>query len=1226
MLQHNQYELIYDLEKKISLYKNHNLCKDAIYDFKNKKVEIVSKILIKSKLNFTLDRNTINAFLSGKQKVKLLSTNDELNIQSSVTIEELENLSLIWFINNKARVPYSYENQDNLTIHDTVNNLSSLIYGLNNYERSELQVTKNQILQIIEDLNSVGYLDYKYNDKFTFKFSYEDIKPVGSELWKLLYLNNKSRKDAFEKWLYLMFNAFDYSDIINLDFENEKSKNDFLDEVIDYILSSEELQETWSDTYKKLYLEANRHHYSIYYQNVELPNELKKLNPDKNMLDAFLWWDNRSIAHLLFPMGISVYENLIYFVVKNDNLLLDENLSFYRTKKLFSNCLNRPFLAGQLLTNLFNDSLIPFYFSDSKTIVIGMMHILSNNNTPNLRTDTNDYMTQWKKIIWDQSLEIFFSFFENLPNKKEAAEIISEFLILLSQDIYNKDDRIISYLATTLEYLEKVRTRQISNQPKEFLLKTILDELVHRVIAKDFGNNFSFSLPYEKINLLLWLLSKVYKESLEVKSGNDTISLASRIIEEVIELYKNSINNALESTGLQEDERLSRINWALVLQLSTNIQKQEFFDIGKNLLQNIQIADTEIYSKLQTIRVHLKLILSLYTSSSVDEKLEVEKAILETVKCFTDTQNWKSDLFQAFLERDKNVMFEELVQISNQFSDKGQEEFIAHILKNASIANLFKLLKHTTSQKRKNQILDKLTNQQISQKDFTSIPEIIESLVLSLNEPDLQVYAEPLLHILEQNQKVNNYTKTLQEIKYKSTVAKIFNQNVLTKDEKIQQINQVPNPYNDKRNFGNSKQSMQAEIDRYRRFIIGLLYFDDEPQKTYNYLKALLDESVQPSYASNMLNVRYRIIEKKIQNDDKMYFEAYKSAIEEWESYSKSFSNHALDKYEYLLLLQGYQTINDSEKFLTYWNQIPEYMKKDLNFVPIRCKFLQKQHLSHKALEYIEEINQFHGLLDTQEKAKLENIRRELNENLEVKYSKKLAPKENFESTRLSLQDAQNYWLKIKNMSDEDHANIFSRSQNFTFNDFSLEMMRLIALELLERKENIKDKSKKLLYIEDMINDWVTSLINQRMDFIHWSARDQSRGGKSASNKGSGERDIIVSNQSKNDLFLIEAFRLFGCTKQTIKNHMDKLDGYNAKGCRVLIALVYCKVSDFPKLCNDYKDYLAQQQYKHFDVIDLSQHLFLNIDSGKANLKIFQETRKKNQDDIVLYHLLCDFN
>lgn len=205
---------------------------------------------------------------------------------------------------------------------------------------------------------------------------------------------------------------------------------------------------------------------------------------------------------------------------------------------------------------------------------------------------------------------------------------------------------------------------------------------------------------------------------------------------------------------------------------------------------------------------------------------------------------------------------------------------------------------------------------------------------------------------------------------------------------------------------------MQAEVDRYRKFLIGLLYFEDEPQTTYNCLKALLDDSIQPSYASNMLNARYKIIEKKFQRDDKRYLEAYKNAIEEWENYSKLFLNHILDKYEYLLLLEGYQIINNSEKFLKYWKQIPEYLQKDLDVVPIRCKFLQKERLSHIALEYLDEVIQFHGELDTQEQAKLENIRKELNENLEVQYLTKFEPKENFENIRLSLRDAQNYWLK----------------------------------------------------------------------------------------------------------------------------------------------------------------------------------------------------------------------
>lgn len=194
----------------------------------------------------------------------------------------------------------------------------------------------------------------------------------------------------------------------------------------------------------------------------------------------------------------------------------------------------------------------------------------------------------------------------------------------------------------------------------------------------------------------------MYQESLAVNNNCKTTDLASKIINEVLRLYTSSINEALESSnGLQEDEKLSRFNWALVLELSTNNQKKAFLDVGKQLLKNIPIADDAIYPKLKTIRVHLKLLLSLYTSASIGDKSEIEKAILETVKCLTDTQNWKSDIFQAFLERDNNMMFESFAQISNQFSDKGKEEFDSHVLNNASTANLFKLLKHTASKKEK---------------------------------------------------------------------------------------------------------------------------------------------------------------------------------------------------------------------------------------------------------------------------------------------------------------------------------------------------------------------------------------------------------------------------------------------------------------------------------------------------------------------------------------------
>ncbi|RXJ79512.1 hypothetical protein, partial [Arcobacter sp. F2176] len=153
MLHNYQYELINDLYKKLSLYKNNSFEKDIPYTFKNLKAQKLSNILLHSKLNFKLDSETIDLFLKGKKKIRKLSSGKELSIKSSLTREELEKESLLWFIDGKARVPYSYNDQENIEIFKTINNLSSLIYGKDDFQRSELVVTIDKILHNEEEIN-----------------------------------------------------------------------------------------------------------------------------------------------------------------------------------------------------------------------------------------------------------------------------------------------------------------------------------------------------------------------------------------------------------------------------------------------------------------------------------------------------------------------------------------------------------------------------------------------------------------------------------------------------------------------------------------------------------------------------------------------------------------------------------------------------------------------------------------------------------------------------------------------------------------------------------------------------------------------------------------------------------------------------------------------------------------------------------------------------------------
>jgi len=185
-----------------------------------------------------------------------------------------------------------------------------------------------------------------------------------------------------------------------------------------------------------------------------------------------------------------------------------------------------------------------------------------------------------------------------------------------------------------------------------------------------------------------------------------------------------------------------------------------------------------------------------------------------------------------------------------------------------------------------------------------------------------------------------------------------------------------------------------------------------------------------------------------------------------------------------------------------------------------------------------------------------------------------------------------------------------------------------ISTELLNRKINIKRQKEKnkTLEIEDIINDWVTSLLEQRMNFLNWTVKDQTRGGKSSKGKNPGEKDLEVYNAQKNKLFLFEAFRLFSLETTNIKEHINKLDGYNADGCQTLIVMAYTDVNDFVTLCNNYEKLLTTMDYKGFDKLNsLTNHTFTILESKSTTIKIFQEVRYKNNIEVHIYHFLLDF-
>ena len=79
---------------------------------------------------------------------------------------------------------------------------------------------------------------------------------------------------------------------------------------------------------------------------------------------------------------------------------------------------------------------------------------------------------------------------------------------------------------------------------------------------------------------------------------------------------------------------------------------------------------------------------------------------------------------------------------------------------------------NSTSSEIKKLVLDKLNKYIVSIDDFELIPEMIETIAISINNNELKEFTIPILDILEHNQKGGYFSNIYNELKYKKEILK----------------------------------------------------------------------------------------------------------------------------------------------------------------------------------------------------------------------------------------------------------------------------------------------------------------------------------------------------------------------------------------------------------------------------------------------------------------------
>jgi len=1046
------------------------------------------------------------------------------------------------------------------------------------------------------------------NNKLTFNQS--EINDICSQLYRELY--NIHSYSVFETFLHIIQTKIngDLNWWLNISFDNDGIKNHFLNEASQYI--TENQNKTWISEFQKV----NYKRYNW------LPNIKTSKIPEKfnDYSDLYFWFKYNRNNEVLDFIGNPLIRYLLHNVIVLENYNI-HSIEKNRILKILEACKDDYITTAYILTNK-DIRLNSFLLTYQQYSLYGFLNLYNIDSSPhNLSDEKINYTKQWEDMLSSQLTNLYFQHFDNLRNKENFSNIIFNILNYLTNNYIFQYNNTMHYKAnnTLSLVMNKIVTTEIktSEYEKTTLFELVRDDLINNQLEELELNN---SMDVKSYFLLSFYLKNIsYKNKTSNKIDNKVITkITNGITNNLKQLFSKQPNDFYI-----DFEFINKIDFGIMHHLTydkkvwLNLMNIGFIKDEWNRIDNDQkgkktLSSLDEREPSEIVKLYFQILMMIY--KHINDK-NIAKIINEIAIEF----GIKLDL-GIFLEYsfEKNTQLDEYLEILNLFDDVLFINLLEDLKKNNNLKVILQLYYNSVSKARQEtieQCIKQIENNLT--EDTVSYYDIRESISYSINN-GLQSLANILINFYKSKIEITNYThkeKEFFELICKKELLDIYYEKI-DNSEKFDKLHKYSIPFDDK-DWG--IKSKQKKCENYKSFIRAIIFFDTEPEKTYKILEGLVDVEINSLYLINMVNAYFKHFE-----DDNYKKEKFTEILHKYDGYIKKIPNYQKSLFDYHSLFYGYLISENEKKSIELWLELPKQYQYDFRIFELRCQFLQQNKQVFKAKEYIKDFKQYQSNKDIL--SKISKIEKQLDADIYIEVENKLNITIDSNNLNLTIKEAKNYWLQIKDMTDIEHSQVFSKSK--TLNDFIKNILLNISTELLNRKINIKRQKEKnkTLEIEDIINDWVTSLLEQRMNFLNWTVKDQTRGGKSSKGKNPGEKDLEVYNAQKNKLFLFEAFRLFSLETTNIKEHINKLDGYNADGCQTLIVMAYTDVNDFVTLCNNYEKLLTTMDYKGFDKLNsLTNHTFTILESKSTTIKIFQEVRYKNNIEVHIYHFLLDF-
>jgi hypothetical protein len=1178
-----------------------------------------------------------------------------------VDVAELEQARVIGFPNDdlivQPRVPSSPEMPTKLRHQlDAHNVLYEIKYFHHEFESPHLRIEKKSV-----DPADISFLQENlesHGEVYRLKVKREDIVGVGTYLWKRLLSTAVNPDAAFAEYVAKMRLAVGHSYIFEIDFDQDVDIQQYLECALNYLLADKTLFESWEECSADVAINHNGISSIIkILPPIELnvrsgrPKETSQLKerycdaldislvssliynlssrPSSTLLEGAEWW--RECADYRYRSRETASENLVSLIIRHENNLHFARDSFPITRKLINVSTRAPKLAGALFNDTNYPSYVCFLLSNVETNHIGLIRVYRDIERHQRPISENvPYERMWNDMIWAQALEVFNNSYDknlHISDLSDTVDRLCEMLAWFASHELGYDARRKPIADTRLPSLRKAFSI-IKYMTESGSLKNVVTDhytLFRDSVSQRLSNTRrpDGKLPLGEWFILFWCMDWA-KNSPQKHKENSTDTIEPCDV--LIDSYLVVLNERIKGDANATDDPLAfdEFEWYRAYANASSEKR----DCWINALEEREaIAGSKDIKKSRDVvfaaRMHFRLLLQLYNHAESDaEKKIFSGKIIILIKQFGFGPEGYTGVFDYIHDNSDYSpvkLWPVVCGAANSFTPEDFKELIIILRQQeAPMSALLVLLELTAPFSNKQLVMSLIAERNLEAPSINWTPEAFSIILKAANNGQMKIAREYLEFVRKYAHKTFK-NKTV-EISAKLDLKDIFDNKKLSTEDKINNLRHYALDSDDRQ--------VTNEIQSFRRYLIASLTIEVDQAKALDMFSKALDTESTLQNATGLIKV---VLSWNPEFDLPAPLEFYlKRWLDIYETTFESDAQPQLNDAELSYILQLCLVTSRLDHFERFWSSASNQQRIAYELAPLRAEYLQRTAGNEESLAYLREIRLIHQSLPQDTLEKISTFEEGLMMNEAVAITRQQPPvTPEIDSFQDKLRHA---WLSIRDLNAFDQSQIFMHPTE-QIDHYLLELVEQVGLELLKRNGNLQRKKSTspspttiLLDDEDMINDWFVSLVCQRMNFVGWTMKDQSRIGRSGTEKGVGETDGWVKDGRGNQVFLFEAFRLGHHIDKTVVNkHLHKISNYNSGGMGPIFIVVYAACNDFRSICAAYKEHVDKLEYEGFDPGFNSGLRLRKSKMPSVNAEYLEETRKINGNEISIYHHLLNF-